>query len=125
MAIGSGVTPKPGSYSSSKSAKNVQFSVVKRNGSHKISNFGIYCKSSSTSFGAIVLNKNVRISSAGKFSYDGSAMHIQNGQPVGSAHLKFSGKFVTPKKATGTASFTKATQSGCPRHSFTATWSKS
>jgi hypothetical protein len=121
LAIAAGVAPQTGSYSSSKSGKNVSFQVVKRGKGYDVSNFGIYCRKSSSNFGAVVLTKALKISSAGAFSYRGPAMHIQQGQPVGSVTLHLSGKFATSTKATGSASFRGASISGCPAHSFTAT----
>jgi hypothetical protein len=57
-------------------------------------------------------------------SYSGTARHIANGTFAGSAKIKLSGKVVSSTKATGTASFSKAKQSGCPGKAFTATESK-
>ena len=79
----------------------------------QITNFGIYC-STSKSFGSIFLTKHPKVSSAGKFSYNGTAQHYQGGQPIGNATLKLSGRFVSATKATGQASFSKAKLKGCP-----------
>jgi hypothetical protein len=114
-----------GVYQSAKtsSGRSVFFNVVKKHGKLRIANFEIFC-STADKDGSVYHGSPVPIASSGKFSYRGSATEYQGGIRVGRATLRFSGRFVSAVKATGTARFNKPTAklSGCPARSFTARW---
>jgi hypothetical protein len=90
----------------------------------QVTDFTIQCYVNGNSFGAILLAAPTSVLANGAFSYIGTARHLANGTLAGSATVKLSGKFVSSSKATGTASFSKAKQAGCPGKAFTATVSK-
>jgi hypothetical protein len=116
--------PKTGYYKSAKGQRYVALSVAKKHGKYKVTDFTIQCFVNDNSFGAILVAGPTSVLANGSFSYSGTARHLANGTLAGSATIKLSGKFVSSTKATGTASFTKAKQSGCPGKAFTATVSK-
>jgi hypothetical protein len=119
LALGA-VQPKTGYYTTSKGNKSVAFSVAKKGGKLVVTNFTIAC-SSGSHFGSIFLTKvSPRVSASGHFSYNGPAVRFVSGVPAGAATLNFSGSFVSATKATGKASFSHTTLSGCPGKSFTA-----
>jgi hypothetical protein len=124
VALAAAPKPKTGYYTSGKGHRYVAFSVAKQKGKYQVVSFTIQCYVNANSAGAILASGSATVSSTGSFSYNGSAKHIVNGTLGGSAKIKFSGKFVSSTKATGTASFSQAKQSGCPGKSFTATVSK-
>jgi hypothetical protein len=124
VALAAAPKPKTGYYKSGKGQRYVAFSVAKQHGKYKVTNFTIQCFVNGNSLGAILFAGPANVLANGSFSYSGSARHLANGTLAGSATIKFSGKFVTSTKVTGTASFSKAKQSGCPAKAFTATVSK-
>jgi hypothetical protein len=123
-ALAAAPKPKTGYYQSGKGQRYVAFSVAKQHGKYEVTNFTIQCFVNDNSLGAILLPRATRVSTNGSFSYNGAAKHLANGTLAGSARIKLSAKFVSSTKVTGTASFSKAKQSGCPGKSFTATVSK-
>ena len=124
VALAAAPTPKTGYYTSAKGQRYVAFSVAKQHGKYDVTSFTIQCFVNDNSLGAILLAGPTRVSANGSFSYSGSARHLANGTLAGSATIKLSAKFVSATKVTGTASFSKAKQSGCPGKAFTATVSK-
>ncbi len=115
-------SPATGSYTSSKSPKNVQFDVVKHGSGREIKDFGIYCFKSGNNVGAVLALHNMTVTSSGKFSYKGKARRMQDGVPSGKATLNVSARFVSATKAEGTAKYTaKPAEAGCPAPTFTAT----
>jgi hypothetical protein len=123
-ALAAAPKPKTGSYQSAKGQRYVAFSVTKQHGKYEVTNFTIQCFVNDNSLGAILLSGPTRVSANGSFSHTGTARHLANGTLAGSATIKLSAKFVSSTKVTGTASFSKAKQSGCPHKAFTATVSK-
>jgi hypothetical protein len=124
VALAAAPKPKTGYYRSAKGQRSVTFSVAKKHGDYRVTDFTIQCFVNGNSFGAIMLTDPASVLGNGSFSYSGTARHLANGTLAGSATVKLSGRFVTSTKATGTASFSKAKQSGCPGKAFTATVSK-
>jgi hypothetical protein len=124
VALAAAPKPKTGYYQSAKGQRSVNFSVAKLHGKYEVTNFTIQCFVNNNSLGAILSAGPTRVLSNGTFSYSGTARHLANGTLAGSAKIKLSGKFVSSTKVTGTASFSKAKQSGCPGKVFTATVSK-
>ena len=124
VALASAPKPKTGYYKSAKGQRYVAFSVAKQHGKYEVTSFTIQCFVNDNSLGAILLAGPTSVLANGSFSYGGSARHLANGTLAGSATFKLSGKFVSSTKVTGTASFSKAKQSGCPGKAFTATVSK-
>jgi hypothetical protein len=124
VALAAAPKPKTGYYTSAKGQRYVAFSVAKKHGKYKLTDFTIQCFVNDNSLGAILLSGPTSVLANGSFSYSGAARHLANGTFAGSATIKLSGKFVTSTKATGTASFSKAKQSGCPGKAFSATVSK-
>lgn len=124
------VAPKTsGSYhtGSGNSRKVISFDVVKEGKAFGVGNFGIYCSANANDIGAIFLAKAVKVSASDSFSYKGSAQQYHNGLPEAGAKatLDMSGKFVSSTKVTGRATFaTNKKLAGCPKSSYTATWSK-
>ena len=123
VALAAAPKPKTGYYKSAKGQRYVTFSVAKEHRKYKVT-FTIQCFVDDNNLGAIQLSGPTSVLANGSFSYSGIARHVANGTLAGSAKLKLSGKFVTSTKVTGTASFSKAKQSGCPGKAFTATVSK-
>ncbi|MHB8690253.1 MAG: hypothetical protein ACYDHH_03315 [Solirubrobacteraceae bacterium] len=121
VAFAAAPKPKTGYYLSAKGRRYVAFSVAKQKGKYQVVSFTIQCYVNANRAGAILASGSATVSSSGSFSYNSSAKHIVNGTLGGTAKIKFSGKFVSSTKVTGTASFSKAKQSGCPAKSFTAT----
>jgi len=124
VALAVAPTPKTGYYKSGKGQRYVAFSVAKHLGKYEVTSFTIQCFVNDSSLGAILLAGPTRVLANGAFSYSGTARHLANGTLAGSATIKLSGKFVSSTKVTGTTSFSKAKQSGCPGKAFTATVSK-
>jgi hypothetical protein len=124
VALAAGPKPKTGYYTSAKGQRYVAFSVAKTHGKYKVTDFTIQCFVNDNSLGAILLAGPTSVLGNGSFAYSGTARHIANGTLAGPATIKLSGRFVTSTKVTGTASFSKAKQSGCPGRAFTATVSK-
>jgi hypothetical protein len=124
VALAAAPTPKTGYYKSGKGQRYVAFSVAKQHGKYKVTGFTIQCFVNDNSLGAILLSGPTSVLGNGSFAYSGAARHIANGTLAGPATIKLSGRFVTSTKVTGTASFSKAKQSGCPGKAFTATVSK-
>jgi hypothetical protein len=124
VALAAAPKPKTGYYKSGKGQRYIAFSVAKQHGKSRVMDFTIQCFVNDNSLGAILLSSPANVSANGSFSYNGPAKHLANGTLAGSARLKLSGKFVSATKVTGTASFSKAKQSGCPGKAFTATVSK-
>lgn len=124
VALAAAPKPKTGYYKSAKGQRYVAFSVAKEHRKYKVTGFTIQCFVNDNSLGAIQPSGPTSVLANGSFSYTGTARRVANGTLAGSARLKLSGKFVTPTKVTGTASFSKAKQSGCPGKAFTATVSK-
>jgi hypothetical protein len=124
VALAAAPKPKTGYYKSAKGQRYVAFSVAKQHGKYEVTSFTIQCFVNDNSLGAILLAGPTSVLANGSFSYSGSAKHLANGTLAGSATIKLSGKFVSSTKVTGTASFSKAKQSGCPGKAFTATVSK-
>jgi hypothetical protein len=124
VALAAAPKPKTGYYQSGKGQRYVAFSVAKKHGKYQVTSFTIQCFVNDNSLGAILLAGPTSVSATGSFSYNGTARHLANGTLAGSAKIKLSAKFVSSTKVTGTASFSKAKQSGCPGKAFTATVSK-
>jgi hypothetical protein len=124
VALAAAPKPKPGLYQSAKGQRFVAFSVAKQHGKYEVTSFTIQCFVNDNSLGAILVPGPTSVSANGSFTYSGPAKHLANGTLAGSATIKLSGEFVSSTKVTGTASFSKATQSGCPGKAFTATVSK-
>jgi hypothetical protein len=125
VALAAAAKPQAGYYTSAKGQRSVAFSVARQHGRYVVTNFTIQCFVNDNSLGAILFAGPTSVSGDGSFAFSGSAKHIANGTLAGSATIKFSGSFVSSTKVTGTASFSKAKQSGCPGTAFTATVSKS
>jgi hypothetical protein len=124
VALAAAPKPKTGYYQSAKGQRFVAFSVAKQHGGYEVTSFTIQCFVNDNSLGAILLAGPTSVSANGSFSFSGPAKHLANGTLAGSATIKLSGEFVSSTKVTGTASFSKAKQSGCPGKAFTATVSK-
>jgi hypothetical protein len=124
VALAAAPAPKTGYYKSGKGERYIGFSVTKAHGKSKVTDFTIQCFVNDNSLGAILLAGPTSVSANGSFSYSGPAKHLADGTLAGSARITLSGKFVSSTKVTGTASFSKAKQSGCPGKAFTATVSK-
>jgi hypothetical protein len=124
VALAAAPKPKTGYYKSGKGQRYISFTVAKQHGKAKVTDFTIQCFVNDNSIGAILLAGPTSVSANGSFSYNGTARHLADGTLAGSARIKLSGKFVSSTKVTGTASFSKAKQSGCPGKAFTATVSK-
>jgi hypothetical protein len=120
VALAAAPQPKTGYYKSGKGQRYVAFSVAKQHGKYEVTSFTIQCFVNDNSLGAILFAGPTTVSANGSFSYSGTARHIANGTLAGSATIKLSGKFVSSSKVTGSASFSKAKQSGCPGKAFAA-----